>query len=533
MPVSAIRSSTGAAVLPDIGTLAYNGVTFSQLYKSSVNGNAIPDAASRTVRFMEYTITVEGMVTLNDGDVTTDNSWVNLRQRLDQYAGTLTYQGKGFGPLVVNKPGGVLWDVNWGPKPQTLEFQPLGSSRSAMIRWTVKVCIPELQPGEPLPVFPFPPGIPSSPGGSPGDTLPGFPPGIPGGGGSPGFPPGIPGGGGGLGRTRAAGLGAAGGVAGAGGVAIMALIGPVIQHNNEISISYDEDQYSSINIRGTLEIPITRRTVTDRSIPYTVDDYRQAFLDFAGAVDLTRFRVSKRSFHVSRDRRTCEWELTIDELPPMGIPPGSTTARGRMTVRPWSPTGKGTNGLVSWMMSLRCTYTIRKDFPRRMAWAAFIALLKYRMEQYTSDMVPKLTGKAATDSNPLVPSPGSYGFWRDFIPAPLRVQTDALKWARDLLAGEAGVSKRLPAKFLGARLWHFGYDEGLYLDSKTITFEASWFAIFSFAYVLRATGLWNWLPGSVGGTNWSISMQDITGWKGVLDNRINSAAEAIVDLGGP
>src|SRR2546429_340022 len=138
MALAAKDSQTGQAILPDVGTLSYNGVTFSSLYKSTITGQAVLDNANRTIKQMDYTLVVDGVVTLQAGADSTDATWVNLRRRLDTPGGTLTYSGKGFGPLVVNAPGdSTSRDVAWGPKPKTLEFIPLGGSRAATIRWTV------------------------------------------------------------------------------------------------------------------------------------------------------------------------------------------------------------------------------------------------------------------------------------------------------------------------------------------------------------------------------------------------------------
>src|SRR5262249_55806212 len=88
---------------------------------------------------------VDGTVTLSGGEFDTDNQWRLLRKRLSQDGAPLIYVGNGFGKLNVNVPGSAIFDVKWGPIPKILDFQPLGPGRSAVIRWQVTPCIPELK----------------------------------------------------------------------------------------------------------------------------------------------------------------------------------------------------------------------------------------------------------------------------------------------------------------------------------------------------------------------------------------------------
>jgi len=82
-----------------------------------------------------------------------------------------------------------------------------------------------------------------------------------------------------------------------------------------------------------------------------------------------------------------------------------------------------------------------------------------------------------------------------------------------------------------AILCHFGYDEGLYLDSKTMSFEAAWFLTTPFSLIFFGTGTWYWTP-EVGGQAWAQSIQDIVGWKSWLANQLDPTGDVIVDMGG-
>ena len=96
MAVNTINFTTGPATLPDVGTLSYNGGTFSPMFESNISGTAIKDEARRTVKLMEYVLTVDGYVTLEGGNDSIAPTMANLRRLLTAQAGALTYNGRGF-----------------------------------------------------------------------------------------------------------------------------------------------------------------------------------------------------------------------------------------------------------------------------------------------------------------------------------------------------------------------------------------------------------------------------------------------------
>ena len=328
MPVDTINFTTGPATLPDVGTLFYNGCTFSPLFYTSVYGNAIKDNANRTVKYMEYTITADGYVTLPDGVVDISTTMKILRNLLEAQGGALAYKGRGC-DIVVNGPDNVK-DVAWGPIPKMLEFQPLGGGRSAKIRWQIEVRIPEIRNQ----------------------------------------------------NIRVAGL------------ANVSLL----QFNYDTSVIYNEDGYSTLSVKGTAEIPLTRTpNQTTRTLTTTVDDIR-SILDsriFVG-IDLRRFRVTQRNYSVSTDKRILQWNVQAEEYPYMGLPPDCTIARGTYSFRPVT-VGVG---LAQWFCTLRATYTVRKGAPRRTAWWAFLALLRERMRFSVLGI-----GSIPGDQNPPQPIP--------------------------------------------------------------------------------------------------------------------------------
>lgn len=126
--------------LPNSGTCSYqvgtSTVTFASLYKSKVSMQPVKDSAARALVGRKYVLEVEGYVTAAAGQ-TTDAALTTMRQTLARPAGILTYQSKGVGPLVVNKPGGKIFDIEYGPWTELLDWEPRGNDVGAKVKWKV------------------------------------------------------------------------------------------------------------------------------------------------------------------------------------------------------------------------------------------------------------------------------------------------------------------------------------------------------------------------------------------------------------
>ena len=397
--------TTGPSTLPDVGILSYNTCEFSPLFESQVSGVFVTDAAGRTTKEIEYTITVDGYVTLPDGELNIETTMLRLEELLSAPAGTLIYSGRSLA-LVVNGPGGLV-DVAWGPIPEILEIVTMGAGRSAKIKWTVKTRVPPA-----------------------------------------------------VGKSSAR-------------------LGPVLQFCWDTSVSYDEAGYSSLRISGIVEIPLTRFSPTDRTLDKTVDDFRDKFPGkLLATIDLTRFRVVQRDFRVSKDKRTLEFDVEAQELSWMAMPPDVTLARGQFTFKP-AKTGMG---LCNWLCTLSCTYTVRKDLPRRIAWLAFLALLRIRMQQ------GNIHGVAPPPSGPPTPGVGT------IVAAALTpggtvglvlstTLTNMARWRQIIRPQPLAPTRKV-------FLVDFNGGEGLYTEAKTVTFSATWRLVTIFSEILLASGLW-------------------------------------------
>ena len=447
MAVDVINFTTGPSTLPDVGTLSYNGCIFSPLFATSISGIHVKDNANRTVKYMEYTLTADGYVTLPTGHSSINTTTRGMRELLEAQAGELVYRGRGF-DLIIG-PSTSHKDAVWGPVPEVLDFQPLGTGKSAKIKWQVKVRLPKERLSQ-----------------SESDLL---------------------------------------------------------QFNAETVVTYNEDGFSFMSVKGTMEIPLTRTgRQTNRTLTNTVDDFRNELnARIFNGIDDTRFRTVRRDFNISRDKRTMEFDVLVEEKPYMDMPPDCFVARGTYSVRP----ARSGMGLCNWLCTLRATYTIRADRPRRTAWLAFLALLRLRMaEAEFGNVVP-----LAADENEQ--NPGVSGVIRVGIAAAIdpRLGTAAF-WSETLR-----LQNRLIVRATKALLIDFSFDEGLYLDSKTTSFSATWRIITTFSHILIASGLWKKVPERTqqGENVWALSMRDVTGATTYLPNFIDPTLDVIVDFGGP
>jgi hypothetical protein len=187
-------------------------------------------------------------------------------------------------------------------------------------------------------------------------------------------------------------------------------------------------------------------------------------------------------------------------------------------------------GLCTWFCSLTVTYTVRNDKARRIAWLSFLALLRLRMSASAQANIPAGVNVQAQQNgaNPVV-NPGAVG--NNVAGAAFSGFVNPLGGVLALLPAQTprvNTSRR-------AFLIDFNFREGLYNNSKKITFSASWKLITTFTHILLASGLWTKLPevDDNGNNLWAASMADISGAHSWLRNDFKTTEDVIVDFGNP
>lgn len=129
-----------------VGTLSYNGYTFDGTAKIKCRVEFVYDSADRTISYHKHTITVEAVVAVASGD--TDDDLETIRILLSQPAKPFVFVNRGFGDdLIVNFGGSTLKDVNFGPKPRMIEWEPIAGVGAANVTWEVEVCVPVCECG--------------------------------------------------------------------------------------------------------------------------------------------------------------------------------------------------------------------------------------------------------------------------------------------------------------------------------------------------------------------------------------------------
>ena len=464
MPSTPVNFTTGPSLLPDVGVLSYNGCTFSPLFETKVTGTPLGDEAGRTVKYTKLTISVDGYVTLSTKAASISPTMVTLHQLLTAQGGALRYVGRGF-DIAVNTGPIANHDLAWGPVPELIEFQPLGGGLSAKVRWNVTVHLSGQAAGR-------------------------------------GFPASL--------NQRAFNQNV-----------------NLLQFNFDSSVTYNEDYFSTLSLHGTLEIPLTRVPgQSTRTLTFTADDLRHVVNDLAlRGIDLSRFRVTRRDFTLSRDKRTITWDVTAEEKPYMDLPPNCTIARGTYTVKP-ARTGPG---LCLWLCSLSASYTVRADRPRRQAYQLFLALLRLRMAESERGNIPRPQAPQGVGAGP-----GAAGLAAGISPL---FGVIALLGSRGATGPIATINPTVNVQAVQdlrrAILIDFSINEGLYLDSKSVTFSATWRLCTTFSHILVASGLWTKIRerDAAGANLWATTVRDISGENSWLRNRADPAFAAIVDFG--
>lgn len=135
--------------LPAVGTVSYNGYTFSAYAQTKVSLSPVPNEGMTTSKARLFTLQVTDYVQNDSG---LDSSIAeNIRTLLVQPHGRLEYSGRGFGnPLVIEGEGGSTSsqvDLKRGPWPKLTSWTPLGGPRAAVFTWECEAIIPPCEDG--------------------------------------------------------------------------------------------------------------------------------------------------------------------------------------------------------------------------------------------------------------------------------------------------------------------------------------------------------------------------------------------------
>lgn len=147
-------------------TVSYNGFTFPPGLHSKVT--IVPEYADNgmTLKYLTIAISIEFILTeptvmpwavgLSEGTlgnrITTTTSF-SMVERLSQPGQILIFTAQGFGDFVVN--GGTITDVDWGPKPQVVEWEPIAGANAVRVQWLCTTRISHCMNASQLPFVQF------------------------------------------------------------------------------------------------------------------------------------------------------------------------------------------------------------------------------------------------------------------------------------------------------------------------------------------------------------------------------------------
>ena len=141
-------------MLEQVGELSYNGISFAATSKVRATINAVKDPSDRIVIYHECKFTIETVLSTKlkgSDDLPTglEITPQQMRYRLQEQGKRFILKDKGFGYDIDlgGRTGGVQ-DVNYGPKPEILSWEPVGNNLAFGIVWEVTVRMtPDDSPG--------------------------------------------------------------------------------------------------------------------------------------------------------------------------------------------------------------------------------------------------------------------------------------------------------------------------------------------------------------------------------------------------
>jgi len=140
--------------------ISYNGFVFPAQTKSKVTVVQEYTKDQRSVKYLTIAITVEAIITpfsetvvpgAGNPGITIDDDMESIKERLSQPCQILSFNLQGFGNFFVQgvpshlsgiSQGDSVFDVDYGPRPQVLDWEPIAGSLAARIQWLVVTRIP-------------------------------------------------------------------------------------------------------------------------------------------------------------------------------------------------------------------------------------------------------------------------------------------------------------------------------------------------------------------------------------------------------
>lgn len=139
------------------------------------------------------------------------------------------------------------------------------------------------------------------------------------------------------------------------------------------SVSYQRDfsGYTTRTVSGYIRVPLTRSSVTSRTLSDNADNYRQLVMP----ITPVGFRPGNQSWTLDESKTKATYSFSDVEMPPNMPPPGVIEVRASHVVQ----TQRAGISTSSWSGTLSASYEVAKDVSRSLAWTYFVQLLASRI----------------------------------------------------------------------------------------------------------------------------------------------------------
>lgn len=123
--------------------ITYNGYQFGDYSHVDISAVMVEDDAQRTVLRHRYRIRVSTTIVAEAGDLNVGYHFRRIRQLLTKQGQALIIDHAGFGPkLSINSGTGGVRDVDFGPKPKIVNWDPVGATNAVEVVWECETSIP-------------------------------------------------------------------------------------------------------------------------------------------------------------------------------------------------------------------------------------------------------------------------------------------------------------------------------------------------------------------------------------------------------
>jgi len=146
--------------------------------------------------------------------------------------------------------------------------------------------------------------------------------------------------------------------------------GALLALNYEQDFGIDHAGYTSVTTSGYLEIPMTRRTQADRSLPDSADLYRDRLQNQVSP----GYARKDQSFRLSKDKRRLDFSWTDEEIP-TPLPERVASIDARQTIHPVDKTSA-----IRWNISFNVTIEMVQGAAKSEAMRVFLKLIGSRLE---------------------------------------------------------------------------------------------------------------------------------------------------------